>query len=64
MDNTSKSLEEQIKELQKENAALQSENLSLKMQISRLEKIIVIPLRNKSNQNESSLNLCDNIGEK
>lgn len=70
MNSVSKTLEEQIKDLQKQNEKLQqkikhyeSENLSLKLKLSRLEKVIEIPQRNH-NTSEESINLCDHLGEK
>jgi len=65
-----KTLEEQIKDLQKQNEILQeklknceSENLSLRLQLSRLEKVVIIPQR-PSNISNVSINLYDNLGEK
>ena len=67
MNTGSKPLEEQIKELKKQNNDLQqklkeyeSENLSLKLQLSRIKNIVEIPQGN----NKESFNLCDNLGEK
>ena len=69
MNNISKILEEQIKDLQKQNEELQqklknyeSENLSLKLQLSRLRNVIEIPQR--PNSSKDSINLYDNIGDK
>ena len=69
MNNGSKTLEEQIKDLQKQNEELQqklknyeSENLSLRIQLSRLKNIVEIPQRLINNKD--SINLCDNIREK
>jgi regulator of replication initiation timing len=65
----SKILEEQIKDLQKQNEELQkklkiseSEILSLRLQLSRLKNVIEIP-RSPIN-NKESINLYDHLGEK
>jgi regulator of replication initiation timing len=65
----SKSLEEQFKDLQKQNEDLlqklkyfECENLSLRLQLSRLQKVIEIPQR--PNNKLDAINLCDHLGEK
>ena len=69
MNSVLKTLEEQIKDLQKQNEELQqklknyeSENLSLKLQLSRLRNVVEIPQR--PNSSKDSINLYDNIGDK
>jgi regulator of replication initiation timing len=70
MNTVSKTLEEQIKDLQKQLEDLheklkncESENLSLRLQLSRLEKVVIIPQR-PSNISNVSINLYDNLSEK
>lgn len=64
----SKTLEDKLKDLQKQNEYLQqkikeyeNENLSLTLQLSRIKNIIEIPQRPN---NKESINLCDHLGEK